>query len=270
MNNKANITSFKKGHIHSPEVIAKIRATKRGTSKPNGGSFKKGMTAWNKGLVRTWLSPTEFKKGLIPWNKGKTLSEETKKLISLSKMGKPTWNKKDKISKHCGVCAVTFLVSPWNEARKFCSKPCAYKGRVLKGTFQKGHPIIGGAHTGHKHTEEAKRKIAKGAVKRTGPLNYRWISDRTKIKVSDRIVNDPLRKEWTMSVKNRDSWKCRISNGDCSGRLEAHHILRWKDYPELRYQINNGITLCHAHHPRTRAKEAELSPYFQELVMKGN
>ena len=29
---------------------------------------------------------------------------------------------------------------------------------------------------------------------------------------------------------------------------------------------NNGITLCFAHHPRKRAEEKRLSPYFMELV----
>ena len=73
-------------------------------------------------------------------------------------------------------------------------------------------------------------------------------------------------REWMLAVKNRDNWKCKINNNDCSGRLESHHILNWKDYPELRYEINNGITLCHAHHPRKRAEEKRLSPYFKELV----
>ena len=36
---------------------------------------------------------------------------------------------------------------------------------------------------------------------------------------------------------------------------------------KLRYEINNGITLCHAHHPRGRAKGKQLTPYFQELVL---
>ncbi len=40
----------------------------------------------------------------------------------------------------------------------------------------------------------------------------------------------------------------------------------WREYPELRYNINNGITLCHAHHPRKREEEAKLSPFFQQLV----
>jgi len=72
---------------------------------------------------------------------------------------------------------------------------------------------------------------------------------------------------WMFAVKGRDNWKCRIANEDCNGRLEAHHILNWIDYPELRYEINNGITLCYAHHPRKRAEEKKLIPFFKELVL---
>jgi len=39
-----------------------------------------------------------------------------------------------------------------------------------------------------------------------------------------------------------------------------------RDYPELRYEVNNGITLCHFHHPRKINDEMKLSPYFQELI----
>jgi len=99
-----------------------------------------------------------------------------------------------------------------------------------------------------------------------GKNNPRWIKDRNKIKIGDRVLHDPLYKQWHMSVKNRDGWKCKISNDSCSGRLEAHHILQWKDFPELRYEVNNGITLCHAHHPRKKEDVAKLSPYFKQLV----
>ena len=77
---------------------------------------------------------------------------------------------------------------------------------------------------------------------------------------------NPEYREWRMSVFKRDNFKCKIANEDCKGRLEAHHILPWRDYVELRYQINNGITLCHAHHPRKRAEEKLLMPKFQELI----
>ena len=78
--------------------------------------------------------------------------------------------------------------------------------------------------------------------------------------------NDSAYSEWRRQVWLRDNFKWKIANPDCKGKIEAHHILGWSLYPELRYQINNGITLCHAHHPRVRAEEKRLAPIFQELV----
>ncbi len=106
--------------------------------------------------------------------------------------------------------------------------------------------------------------------KRTGENHPSWIKDRTKLKDDSKERNGQLHREWSRSVKNRDLWKCKIVNSDCKGKLEAHHILGWTKYPELRYQLNNGITLCHAHHPRKRSEEAKLSPYFQKLVAEMN
>ena len=99
-----------------------------------------------------------------------------------------------------------------------------------------------------------------------GNKHPRWIDDRSKVKIGDRVLNDPLQKQWCKGVKNRDTWKCRIADNNCDGKLEAHHILPWSKFPELRYQINNGITLCHFHHPRKMDDVIKLSPYFQELV----
>ena len=78
--------------------------------------------------------------------------------------------------------------------------------------------------------------------------------------------NDGAYKQWRLGVYKKDNYKCKINNKDCSGRIIAHHILGWSEYPELRYKINNGITLCQAHHPRKRAEEKRLVPFLQELV----
>ncbi len=102
---------------------------------------------------------------------------------------------------------------------------------------------------------------------RRGKKPHNYIEDRTLLKkdLQDRHKNSAY-KDWRINVYKRDNFKCRIDNGGCSGRIEAHHIFSWHDYPEYRYETNNGVTLCHAHHPKRRAEEKLLIPEFQELI----
>lgn len=106
----------------------------------------------------------------------------------------------------------------------------------------------------------------KGKYVPSGKDSPHWILDRNKLKKSENKMNDYAYRCWMIEVKNRDLWKCRLSNSDCKGRLESHHIFNWVDYPELRYVINNGITLCHFHHPRKWEEEKRMIPIFQELL----
>ena len=117
---------------------------------------------------------------------------------------------------------------------------------------------------GKKHSEETKAKMSLSHGR--GEKHHSWIKDRTLLKIGREKSYDTQYKYWMLGVKNRDGWKCKIHNQDCSGRLEAHHILDWITFPELRYDINNGIALCHAHHPRGRVSEKLLAPEFQRLV----
>lgn len=97
-----------------------------------------------------------------------------------------------------------------------------------------------------------------------------WIIDRALLKDDYRDRGGQLHREWSNNVKRRDNWTCKINNSDCDGKIVAHHILSWKEYAELRYSLNNGITLCHAHHPRGRAEEKRLIPLFSGLVSVSN
>lgn len=137
----------------------------------------------------------------------------------------------------------------------------------------------------HIWTDESKKKLSESKrgskqsletkIKRgilvKGEEHHSFIKDRTKLK----RFNDSARDrrsyayiEWRKRVYTRDNFKCRIANTECKGRLEAHHILGYTEHPELRYEINNGITLCHFHHPKKRSEEINLSPYFQKLVVE--
>lgn len=114
--------------------------------------------------------------------------------------------------------------------------------------------------------KQSRLKWAKNIKLKFGKINnYRFIENRDLLKKeSDRRSSAYY--EWVKNVYKRDSFKCRINSKDCSGRITAHHILPWRDYEELRYIIDNGITLCQFHHPKKRIEEKRLSPYFQKLV----
>ena len=134
------------------------------------------------------------------------------------------------------------------------------KGLILNRNFFDNNPTLRG--TGSRLNWNWPR----------GEKNYKWIKDRTQL---CRINKQGERRTsayfyWRKSVWERDNYKCKIANLDCDGRIEAHHILGWSLYPELRYEINNGITLCHAHHPTKRAEEKRLIPFFQGLVPVSN
>lgn len=164
--------------------------------------------------------------------------------------------------------------------------------------FFKGHKLgLGNQYAkGMKHTDEWKEKArlrmlgnTQGFVKgkpsprkgkkarfpawnkgkempeKCGENHPRWIADRTKVKL-DKERGGPLHKQWSKKVKTRDGWRCRIDAKDCQGKVVAHHILSWRKYPNLRYEINNGITLCHFHHPRKRIDELASIPHFKQII----
>lgn len=170
---------------------------------------------------------TQFKKGMVPWNKGLKGIHLSPK--SEFKKGIIPVNKIGPIEKVCPKCQKTFWVRHSMNRIVHCSQSCAAKMRI-------------------------------------GPKHHRWMVDRTQLNMARKQSYDSRYRDWSLSVKNRDGWRCKMANDLCSGRLEAHHILGWSNFPELRYELNNGITLCLAHHPRKRAEEKRLSSYFQSLV----
>jgi len=55
---------------------------------------------------------------------------------------------------------------------------------------------------------------------------------------------------WRTAVYKRDKYTCQEC-GQVGHVLNAHHIKDWLSYPELRYNVNNGITLCKKCHMNT-------------------
>jgi 5-methylcytosine-specific restriction endonuclease McrA len=80
----------------------------------------------------------------------------------------------------------------------------------------------------------------------------------------------PEYKEWRRTVFERDNYTCKQCGNKESGSFEAHHILPRRDYQELMYDINNGITLCKKCHEATFGKEMNFVEKFQNLINQNN
>lgn len=53
-------------------------------------------------------------------------------------------------------------------------------------------------------------------------------------------------KNWSKAVRERDGNKCAVCGS--SEHIQAHHIVQRKFNKELRFDIENGISLCPKHH----------------------
>jgi hypothetical protein len=142
-----------------------------------------------------------------------------------SKVGKPFFfDRTPKIKYICKGCGVEFLDCP-SLKRAFCSKRCYHSNHPKQCGFRLGN--CGFQLSGEKHC------CWKGGIT---PINK-------KIRRSREY------KTWRAAVFKRDNWVC----GGCNvrgGILHPHHIKPFAAYPDLRFEVGNGKTLCVACHKK--------------------
>lgn len=155
----------------------------------------------------------------------------------------------------------------WNRA-KFCSSKCkalSQRGKLHSEYTKKKMSLsrMGRAPTnkGVPLSYEHRKNVS---LALSGEKHWNWKGGITS---ENHIRRNRMEyTQWRETVFTRDGFKCKIANADCVHEVHAHHILRFSEYPELRYQVSNGITLCKNHHPLKRSHEQELAPLFKRLI----
>lgn len=138
---------------------------------------------------------------------------------------------------------------PWNKGKLGWNKGhfvTKETGRKISDALIKNHPT-----RGKKLSVEIRRKMSQSHPK--GDKHPMW---KGGITTTNRIIRNSLEyKLWRESVFARDNWTC-VWCGARNGRgetiiLHADHIKQFAYYPELRFAIDNGRTLCKPCHKTT-------------------
>jgi len=136
----------------------------------------------------------------------------------------------------CKICGNKFSVPPSGYGRTYCSRKCAGKSEERNIKISLGNK-------GKPKSEEHNKKVS-DAIKK----HY----DKKGRKVQKRSHHTHIREDrkWRKDVFERDDYTCQEC-GKKGGYLQAHHIKGWTEYPDLRRDLNNGVTLCIDCHKKT-------------------
>ena len=147
-------------------------------------------------------------------------------------------------TKNCKFCG-KMIIKPatksqkdWETRTKYCSRSCIRKDKVsnFKG----------------KHFSDESRKLLSLSKKESpttirGERHHNWkggvSTENHKLRGSLEYIL------WRNEVYKRDRWTCRICGLKClKGNIIAHHLKKFSDYSELRFIVENGMTLCRKCH----------------------
>jgi len=188
-----------------------------------------------------------FQKGHIinVGRKKKPHSEETKAKISKALKGKIPWNKgetgvysdeiRKKMSKSGSIARNILWQKPQyrkkvSEARKGLKRPEETRKKMSEVAM--GHPV----------SEETRRKLSEA---NKGEKSNFWKGGISR--ENDRIRASMEFRLWREAVFTRDRWTCQKCK-EKGVKLNSHHLQGFSKYPDFRFTIDNGVTLCERCH----------------------
>lgn len=166
-----------------------------------------------------------------------------------------------RVSRTCLVCGKEFFTyRAWirnGSGGKFCSTECQRIGKIKTSVDQKVYKkcvVCGCMYRVKRYRMDSSvccsvvcLSVYRGSKLR-GELSPRWKGGISKRPYAVRV--------WAREVLKRDG--CCVRCGS-TYNLTAHHVQSYADNPEMRFELENGVTLCGNCHAE---EHGDLSPDF--------
>jgi hypothetical protein len=251
---KQKLREINVGRKHTDEARQKIADAGRGRVVSDETRAK--LSAIRKGKPRdtSYMHTPEARAKKSAALTGRKMSDETKAKISAAAKSKPRSEKQIEALKRTHERLRGYKHPP--EFGEAISQRT--KGRKMSDETK---AKLSAAHKGVKHgplPEETRRKISEAE---RGEKHHNWQGGKTEQNAIDRQSVEY--KLWREAVYRRDHYTCRLC-GVKSRNLCPHHIKSWARHEDIRYEVDNGITLCKtchdAHHAKSGGPLAEPLP----------
>ena len=231
------------------------------------------LAKFKKTMREKWADP-EFKAKMIESFKGHFVSEATKRKLSKAHLSISDRQEADiiKLYKNLTADEISLKLNlnravvysclhrhkiqmrpmgirmgkiPWNKDLELSEEQKAklnMEGLELGWAWNKGKTGIYSENRLKQMSEFMKTRVGEKANNWRGGISRAYKTGYNSIQY----------KEWRKKAFERDNYTCQ----DCgihaseAGYLTAHHIKSWSKYPELRFKISNGITLCENCHSK--------------------
>lgn len=155
--------------------------------------------------------------------------------------------------KVCETCGVEY----WSRAGKSkalsqrnCAS-CSRKTPVKENTRAKISKTL---RDKYKSDPAFVEKVIKARNVKSGSEHWNWKGGVTPLNQRTRTSEEY--NSWRLAVFKRDNFCCRICHS--KGTLQAHHINSWTEFPEDRFILENGLTLCKECHDQYHKYEKEV------------
>lgn len=134
---------------------------------------------------------------------------------------------------------------------KYCSSNTKFKKGLLPH------------NAGKNWSEEVRKKISM-TLRGIKEQDWSGFADRRE---RTRHMDTTQYVDWRKTTLRRDNYTCQIC-GQIGGELRANHIRKYADYPNLRINPNNGITICEScDYKLVIGKEEQWESYFNFNLM---